>query len=145
MANKIIVVGFDESPSAAAALHWAAEHARAIGATVRAINVLEFPVDVMAWEMPTRGSVPYPHGTLPNTEEVRREFQQRFDEVNPEPDWRLDVVEGAAGPALVHASTDATLLVIGTREHHGIGRLVHGSTSHYCLNHASCPVVAVPA
>jgi nucleotide-binding universal stress UspA family protein len=36
-------------------------------------------------------------------------------------------------------------LVVGTRDHVGLGRLFAGSISHYCLSHASCPVVAVPA
>jgi hypothetical protein len=36
------------------------------------------------------------------------------------------------------------MLVVGTREHTGVRRLVGGSVSHYCLSHASCPVVAVP-
>jgi hypothetical protein len=35
--------------------------------------------------------------------------------------------------------------VVGTREHVGLGRLLVGSISHYCLTHATCPVVAVPA
>jgi nucleotide-binding universal stress UspA family protein len=33
-------------------------------------------------------------------------------------------------------------LVVG--EHTGLSRLVSGSTAHYCLNHATCPVVTVP-
>ena len=37
------------------------------------------------------------------------------------------------------------LLVVGTREHVGLGRLLTSSVSHYCLSHALCPVVAVPA
>ena len=35
--------------------------------------------------------------------------------------------------------------MVGTGEHVGLGRIRLGSTSHYCLGHASCPVVAVPA
>ena len=34
---------------------------------------------------------------------------------------------------------------MGTREHAGLRRLLSGSVSHYCLSHAVCPVVAVPA
>ena len=41
-------------------------------------------------------------------------------------------------------SKHAELLVVGTREHVGLGRLLVGSVSHYCLRHAACPVVAVP-
>jgi nucleotide-binding universal stress UspA family protein len=35
--------------------------------------------------------------------------------------------------------------VVGTGEHTGVRRLLEGSVSHYCLSHAACPVVAVPA
>ena len=35
--------------------------------------------------------------------------------------------------------------MVGTREHVGLGRLLTGSVSHYCLSHAGCPVVAVPS
>jgi nucleotide-binding universal stress UspA family protein len=55
----------------------------------------------------------------------------------------LDVVEGPAGPVLVERARRAALLVVGTREHVGLRRLVAGSVSHYCLSHAECPVVAV--
>jgi hypothetical protein len=37
------------------------------------------------------------------------------------------------------------LLVVGTREHVGLARLVSGSVSRYCLSHAQCLVVIVPA
>ena len=42
-------------------------------------------------------------------------------------------------------SVGTALLVVGTKEHVGISRIVAGSISHYCLSHAQCPVVAVPA
>jgi nucleotide-binding universal stress UspA family protein len=42
-------------------------------------------------------------------------------------------------------SEEADLLVVGTGDHVGLGRLLVGSVSHYCLSHAKCPVVAVPA
>ena len=46
--------------------------------------------------------------------------------------------------AVVMAGAGGTL---GRRDkgHVGIGRIVSGSVSHYCLSHAQCPVVAVPA
>ena len=68
-----------------------------------------------------------------------------FDSVQPEPGWRLSFFSGEPGPVLVAESVGAALLVVGTREHAGIGRLLSGSVSHYCLSHAECPVVAVPA
>ena len=53
-------------------------------------------------------------------------------------------MQGAPGPTLVDASRDAAMLVVGTRVHTGISRVLFGSVSHYCLTHAQCVVVAVP-
>lgn len=67
-----------------------------------------------------------------------------FDEINPRPDWLIQFARGDAGPVLVRQSRNASLLVIGTPEHVGLGGLIAGSVGHYCLSHAACPLVAVP-
>jgi Universal stress protein family len=66
------------------------------------------------------------------------EIQAPFDSVAPEHGWRLEFYEGSVGQTLVKKAENATLLVIGTREHTGIDR-VHGSVCHYCLTRAQCP------
>ena len=67
-----------------------------------------------------------------------------FRAAAPEPDWTLEIRDGVAGRELVNASAEAQLLVVGTREHVGLGRLIKGSVSHYCITHARCPVAAIP-
>ena len=57
----------------------------------------------------------------------------------------IQFAQGEVGPVLVHQAEHAALLIVGTREHVGLGRLLAGSVSHFCLSHALCPVVAVPA
>ena len=57
----------------------------------------------------------------------------------------MQFAHGEVGSVLVHQAEHAALLVVGTREHVGLGRLLTGSVSHYCLSHAVCPIVAVPA
>ena len=42
MANNEIVVGFDVSPSARAALEWAAQQARSTGWNLRALHVVDW-------------------------------------------------------------------------------------------------------
>ena len=69
----------------------------------------------------------------------------RYEGVDPEPGWLLQFAEGHPGKVLVEQSTSSTLLVVGTQEQAGLGRLLLGSVSHYALRHANCPVVAVPA
>lgn len=68
-----------------------------------------------------------------------------FDDISPRPEWLIEFATGEPGPVLIKESSDAQLLVVGTHEHVGLGRLLVGSISHYCLSRASCPVVAVPA
>lgn len=142
-----VVVGFDDSPSARAALVWAARYARAAGLRVRAIHVLGQIPDPMAW-VSSYDAAGY-LGDAPSAEELEGRIKEvirlSFDTVRPESDWSLDFVCGAPGKTLIKESRRSQLLVIGTREHTGIERLISGSVSHYCLSHSVRPVVAVPA
>jgi nucleotide-binding universal stress UspA family protein len=47
-----IVVGLDESPSSKAALNWAAEQARSVGAVLRAVHALDWPSGLSAAGFP---------------------------------------------------------------------------------------------
>jgi Universal stress protein family len=75
----------------------------------------------------------------------RAAITEIFGEIAPKDDWSLKFAMGKTGQILVDMSRHSRLLVVGTGEHVGLGRIMLGSTSHYCLRHASCPVVAVPA
>ncbi|MEP6760322.1 MAG: universal stress protein [Sporichthyaceae bacterium] len=132
-----IVVGLDDSPSAAAALRWAAEHARATGLPLRAL---------IAWQLKSDDRAA---GSKAASADARARATRRvLDTLGSsaaEVRWSLDVVEGPPGPALVNRSRGARLLVLGSRQHSGLRRIVLGSVSQYCLTHAEPPVVAVPA
>ena len=60
-----------------------------------------------------------------------------WDSVQPELGWRLQFFGDEPGPLLVRESDRCAMLVIGTREHVGFGRILSGSVSHYCLSHAA--------
>jgi nucleotide-binding universal stress UspA family protein len=142
--NNEIVVGLDESPSSKAALNWASEQANSLHAVLRAVHVLDWPNGLSSVGFPA------PVNFMDvSREELQKSYRQEitavFDAVSPHPDWILQFASGDAGRVLVRQSRDARLLVVGTREHVGLGRLLNGSVSHYCLSHALCPVVAVPA
>jgi nucleotide-binding universal stress UspA family protein len=136
-----IIVGLDQSLSARAALDWAAQQARATGQTLRAVHV----ISASSTYSMALGGVAVPVEPSEMDAPHREAAEAVFDSVQPELGWQLKFFSGEAGPILVAESAGAALLVVGTREHVGIGRLISGSVSHYCLSHANCPVVAVPA
>jgi nucleotide-binding universal stress UspA family protein len=143
MSNEI-VVGMDDSASGKAALDWAARQARSIGAVLRAVHVLDWPYGLSGAGFPA--PVNFTELTRDEIEDsYRRAITSVFDAASPDPDWILQFASGNTGQVLVQQSKDARLLVVGTREHVGLGRLLTGSVSHYCLSHAECPVVGVPA
>ncbi len=137
-----IVVGLDLSASSALALHWAADQARRTGMPLRAIHALPVPPGLAA-----AGVVTYP--TVVASDRVEATYREAvsavWDSARPEPGWRLQFVGDEPGPRLVSESARSAMLVLGTREHIGFGRILTGSVSHYCLSHARCPIVAVPA
>jgi nucleotide-binding universal stress UspA family protein len=55
------------------------------------------------------------------------------------------VRDGEPGPAVVEEAEEwgADLIVIGSRGHSGLRRLLEGSVSHYVVEHARCPVEVV--
>jgi len=56
----------------------------------------------------------------------------------------VTALSGFPAQALVEASKDSDLLVVGSRGGGGFGHLVLGSVSQQVVHHASCPVVVVP-
>jgi nucleotide-binding universal stress UspA family protein len=141
MAHTDIVVGVDGSASSIQALRWAAAHARATDA----------PLVITYAHEPTQQDVFANGGFLPDDWQLKaRErtdlwVREILDPSELPAVWKIRVSSEAPGRALVEQSRHAALLVIGTREHVGLRRVVTGSVSHYCLSHAQCPVVAVPA
>ena len=142
--DNVIVVGVDDSAPSRAAIRWAADYARATGCRIEAIHVLAWPPAAEIYAYSVVADEIYPSADHLD-ERYRTPSQTVFDEVDPEPDWRLQFGQGHAGRILVEQSRTARLLVVGAREHRGVGRLLNGSVGHYCLKHAACPVVAVPA
>lgn len=136
-----IVVGFDLSPASQAALVWAADYARMTGLPLQVVHAMPVPTAVAS--IAVLGT-PSPEPDERIEEAYRREVTAAYEAVDPQPGWSLDFFFDDPGPAVIGTSEDAAIIVVGTREHRGIGRLVYGSVSRYCLSHAQVPVVAVP-
>jgi nucleotide-binding universal stress UspA family protein len=143
MNDSEIVVGLDNSPPAKAALRCPAEQARLIDVRLRAVSVVDWPLGVHADGRPVLRAA----GVGQYHEigyDYRAMISRLFAEIDPPSDWVLEFEVGKAGHVLVRASEHARLLVVGTGEHVGLGKILLGSTSHHCLSHSRCPVVAVP-
>jgi nucleotide-binding universal stress UspA family protein len=133
-----IVVGIDGSGSSLRALDWAGGQAQLTGARLEVL---------VAWSWPTNygWSAPFPEGYDPEVavnemlEGVVADLARDFPEVVVEP----AVVESHPAVALVEASREADLLVVGSRGHGEFSGMVLGSVSEYCVGHAHCPVLVV--
>lgn len=163
-----IVVGVDDSPGARKALAWAVAEARLRGAALRVVHVhkpeeltapLYFPSQHALPSMPTASAGEPSSADLArvlHAQEVLREAARgRAEELVEE----LIGEVGAAGvdvqptvvqdrhpaDALVELSSDAELLVVGSRGRGGFSGLVLGSVTHALVLHATCPVVVVPS
>jgi nucleotide-binding universal stress UspA family protein len=136
-----IVVGIDGSEASKGALRWAVEDARARGAEVVALHAYEVP-------LPAPDAAPSAPVDLPAlVAEAHANAQQLAAEVVDElvgnavsVDVAPIAVEDAPAKALLDASRDADLLVVGSHGH-GLSGLFLGSVTLECAQHAACPVV----
>lgn len=76
-------------------------------------------------------------------EELVRRAVSRMGDARP-PSVTVHAVNGLPASELIDASTDADLLVMGSRWGGGFSRLLLGSVSSQVIEHAACPVVVVP-
>jgi len=142
-ASEVIVVGFDGSDSARAALEFGLEEARLRGFRLRV---------VCAWHYPLPGYMgggfepPGPRlgpAALEGTanEELDRGLEALGDLAEVQVERR--VREGRATAVLLEEAGGAALLVVGSRGHGGFTGLLLGSVSQQCVAHAPCPVAVV--
>jgi nucleotide-binding universal stress UspA family protein len=118
MTAKEIIVGVDDSPSARAAIRWAAAYARSTGAVLRAIHVVAWPATHEMYAYPVVADHIYPDASQLEDGE-RLPSMRVFEEVHPEPNWTLQFAQGDTGHIMVGESKKADLLVLGAREHRG--------------------------
>ncbi len=154
-----VVVGVDGSPSARAALEWAADHAHHRGLDLHVLIVYR------------ASDEPNPHvakdgetGASHLGDQARRAADWRTEHdryARTEAEQRATtMVEALPGPlpetiltrtatgrrpseALIEAARDADLLVVGSRGRGGFVGLVLGSVSQQLSHHAPCPLVIV--
>jgi nucleotide-binding universal stress UspA family protein len=136
--DRPIVVGVDGSDSSKAALAWAVRQAELEHAPVQA---------VLAWEFPAYyGSSPPVSDSSDYARNAAGILHTAVKDVvgdAPAVPITTDVVNDNAARALIEASGDARLLVVGNRGHGGFIEALLGSVSQHCTHHASCPVIVI--
>jgi len=136
-----IVLGYDDSPAARAAMRWAGDQAQLTAVEVRVVYVVSSAAE---WELAAIQVDPDP---------IRHEFERRLRE-----DWSTPLRErgvrhdtcvmvGRVADQLMHAAQDMTadLIVVGMTQHGSLAQIVGSSTIRALRGHAVRPVVAVPA
>lgn len=131
-----IVVGYDGSDSAAAALRWAIAQAELAGADVEAVSTWEWPAS-FGWA----GPIPAGYDPEADARRLLDEAVARAVAEHPGVTVRTTVTEGHPAPVLIEASKGASLLVVGSRGHGEFTGMLLGSVSGHCATHAHCPVL----
>ena len=137
-----IVVGVDGSDESREALAFALTRARDRSAPVHVVTAYHPP---RYWALP--GGMPIPITEQEIAQRVQEQTRALVGELlasDPAPP-KVDVttVGGPAAKALVNASRDADVLVVGHRGRGAFGNTPLGSVALQCVMHAHCPVIVV--
>lgn len=138
--QELVVVGVDGSGESVAALRWATRYATATGARVQAL---------LAWHYPTAAGEA-PVGVAPDAIRAQTDAQmhETLDAAIASAGQEAAGVEkhtayGHPAQALIEASNEADLLVVGRHGHGAFSGMLLGSVSIHCVTGAHCPVVVV--
>ncbi|BCB91892.1 universal stress protein [Phytohabitans suffuscus] len=143
MSTNPIVVGYDGSAGARAALGWALDEGARTGAPVTLMFVFEW-LTVAGPIAPGPRSWP-DHGFREDAQNLVDAAVTEAFRSHPAVAVTGDVVGGSPAVILRERSRDARLMVMGSRGQGGFADLLLGSTTVAVSAHAHCPVVVVPA
>ena len=132
-----VVVGVDGSEHSRLALAWAAEEA-----TIRDVGLDV----VLAWTLLSQPGREQPKPDYGDAD-ARAVLEQLVADTlgNARPaELALRPINDLAARALIDASEDAAIVVVGSRGLGGFRELLLGSVSAQVVRHARCPVVVVP-
>ena len=130
-----IVVGFDGSDHAAAALQWAL----AIAPDDAEVEML-VAIDVIPWLSPELVVERHPEAAAA----ARERISATADQVDPDGRASRNFVLHGPREALAESLVDADLVVVGPRGIGGLARTALGSVTTWLLHDAVCPVAIVP-
>jgi nucleotide-binding universal stress UspA family protein len=134
-------VAFNGSPEAEVALRAAVEIARATGAALRVIRVLDPVADTMPKRLGGEGYL------LPR-EDLERKLRRELDDTVGGLPATLGaeaiLLTGDAGHALAEESGSLDLLITGSRGYGPLRAVMAGAVTGRLLRDAACPVIVLP-
>ncbi|MFJ1811180.1 MULTISPECIES: universal stress protein [unclassified Streptomyces] len=136
-----VVLGLDLEEPGDAVVEFAFETARRRATGLRVVHGWN-PATVYGYGavLDSGLSAELAEGTRHGLSDVLRPWQEKF----PGVEVRAQAVIGSAGRHLVHASRDASLVVVGRKKRHAwVGGRI-GPVAHAVLQHAGAPVAVVP-
>lgn len=137
-----IVLGVDDSPEARAAAMIAFDAAEVRGVPLRAVHAYDYgPQDSFWWPTATGATESF----KAQLAELVRQVLVEAAEAHPAVQVEVQVTGARPAEAIITASRDAGLAVVGSRGRGGFAGLMLGSTSKQVLREAHCPVIVVPA
>jgi nucleotide-binding universal stress UspA family protein len=136
-----VLVAYDGSDEAKAALRTAATLARSLSATVDLLQVIE-PTYLKVVSLAAGAAGHTPPGEL--LRDARGELHAELAELEPGGDVQAELVLGDAVRELARRSEDADLLVMGSRGYGPHRAVLLGSVSGRLVRMAACPVLVLP-
>ncbi|WP_326822823.1 universal stress protein [Streptosporangium sp. NBC_01756] len=136
----MIVVGVDGSQSGLAAVSWAMREADMRGVKVRIVHV------VPGWAYETPDDAPHVYvgcWMRQSAASVLADALRRAREERPWAEVESELLRGDPRLALIRASKDADLLVVGSHGLGGFGGLLLGSVALGVSGQATCPVAVI--
>ncbi|HJU46596.1 MAG TPA: universal stress protein [Gaiellaceae bacterium] len=140
-----VLLAIDEEPCSEEAINEVGARRWEEGTTVRVLHAVGkfVPPAQELW-----------HDAGGSLDEARREIKNRSTElVERTCGWLREqglgaeaaVRDGEPGPAIVEEAKEwgANLIVVGSRGHTGLRRMLEGSVSRYVVDHAPCPVEVI--
>ena len=143
MRSAPILVGYDGSGEGRDALAWALHEAGRTGREVHLVYAFEW-ANASGWTGPAFAPAAWPDDV------GRREIEAMLNvavneaaDSHPGVPLRTELLDGPAPLVLQERSSQASLIVLGSRGHGGFTGLLVGSTTVAVSAHARCPVVVV--
>ncbi|BBX03421.1 universal stress protein [Mycolicibacterium moriokaense] len=138
-----VVVAVDGSPSAEAALKWAAQAARLRDTRLTIVHVIApvvgtwlatpVPADVLSWQNDLGQQI------------LEEAVSMATDAADGTLHVSTELLRATATPALVEMSQHAQMVVVGSRGRGRLARALLGSVSMGLVHHARCPVAVIRA